>query len=323
MAPSRSPEIAAIVVRVVEAWQERNVETMRNLFSSDASLRVIGFDEDERWFGPDEFLTVFRTQVEEMPDWKEEIASVEAFQEGSVGWASIFGTMSTSQIQTPIRHVVVLRLESGTWQVVQWLNAIPVANERVFGVELTTTLDRLVASVLNDDMALASETSEGTITLVFTDIVDSSVLAETVGDANWAELIADHERAIRRITQSGGGNVMKFLGDGSMLAFHSARAAVRAAVEIQRAAHPGSYAVRVGVHTGEVIKTGGDVRGLTANKAARIAATAGENEILASTTTADMVGSLPGIRIEDYGRVALKGLSGTHPLVAIRWALTD
>ncbi len=72
------------------------------------------------------------------------------------------------------------------------------------------------------------------MTLAFTDIVDSTVLAESVGDVAWAEIIGTHESAIRSITESQGGAVVKVLGDGSMLAFESARAAV----EIRRASGP-------------------------------------------------------------------------------------
>lgn len=91
------------------------------------------------------------------------------------------------------------------------------------------------------------------------------------------------------------------------LAFGSARAAVRAAVEIQRASDHGSFGVRIGVHTGEVIRTADDLLGLTVNKAARVAAAADSGSIMISSTTRD-----PMI-------VALKGFSDTHQVVPIEW----
>ena len=193
-------------------------------------------------------------------------------------------------------------------------------NPQIFGVELTTNLEELVTSVLDGPSPFPSSTgSEGTMTLVFTDIVDSTVYAESVGDAAWAETVGGHETAIRSITATHDGRVIKFLGDGSMLAFESARAAVRAAVDIQRAAAVGPFAIRIGSHTGETIRTADDVLGLTVNKAARIASAAGAGQILASSTTRDMVGSLDGVQIGEPQAVALKGFSDTHQIVPLEW----
>lgn len=320
MTATPSPEIEAVVRRVLHAWQRRDVEAMANLFSKDATLRVIGFDEPESWAGADEFLSVFRTQSEEWPQWKEEIDSVDAFEDGAFGWASLFGTLTTPETETQIRHTAVLRLEAGAWRVIQWQNSIPVPNEQVFGVELTTTLDDLLSSVLDEGARLASAASEGTLTLVFTDIVDSTSLAESLGDQTWVETVKSHESVLRRITESEGGDVVKLLGDGSMLAFQSARAAVRAAVELQRAFHDAPVDVRIGIHTGEVIRTAADLIGLTVHKAARVASTANGGEILASSTTMDMVGEMDGIQAENARVVALKGLAGTHPVVSIGWS---
>jgi adenylate cyclase len=320
MTPSPSPEVEAVVRRVIAAWQRRDFDTMSNLFSVDAALRVTGFDDDERWVGPDQFLSVFRAQAEEWPDWKEEVERVEAFEDGPFGWASLFGTMITPETKSPIRHTAFLRLEAGAWRIIQWMNAIPVPNRQIFGVELTTTLDDLVASVLHDGPDLLPMAgTEGTMTLVFTDMVNSTALAESMGDQAWTETVREHESEIRRITISEGGSVVKLLGDGSMLAFQSARGAMRTAIEIQRSTRGAPFAVRIGAHTGDVIRTGADFFGTTVNKAARIAATAGAGEIMVSSTTAEMVGSMSGIRVEDVGLVALKGLSGSHHLFAVHW----
>ena len=318
MAPSRSPEIEAVVRRVIGAWQDRDFASMTNLLSADPALRVNGFADGERWAGRAEFLGIFQTQIKEMPIWKEEVERVEGFEDGPYGWATLFGVMITAEGTSPIRHAAVLRLEAGAWRVVQWMNSIPVPNRQIFGVELTTTLDDLVSSVLDEGHeAVGQVGSEGTATLVFTDIVASSTLAESLGDARWAAIVHAHEAALRRITSREGGTVVKLLGDGAMLAFHSARGAVRAAIEIQNAAHEADYQVRIGIHTGDAISTGADYFGTTVNKAARIAASAGAGEIMMSSTTADMAGSMPGIELEDMGLIVLKGLSGTHQVFTV------
>ena len=243
---------------------------MSNLFSTDSNLRVLGFDGDEWWIGPDQFLAVVGAQSRDWPEWDVDIQKAEAFQDGAFGWAIMFSTMTTPETMTPVRHVATFRLEAGAWKVIQWHNSIPVPNRQVFGVDLTTTLDNLVASVLDQETSLIPAAgSEGTMTLVFTDVVNSTGLAQSVGDVAWTETIGQHESTIRDITTAQGGTVVKLLGDGSMLAFASARAALRAAVEIQRSVPQTSFAIRIGIHTGEVIQTGGDLFGLTVNKAAR------------------------------------------------------
>jgi adenylate cyclase len=315
--PTRSPEIESVTRRVLLAFETGDMAAMANLVSADPSLRVLGFAVDEWWAGPEEFLTIRETQIAEIPALHIQIERVDAFEDGAYGWAAIATTVITPELKTPMKHTAVLRLEAGAWKVILWTNSVPVPNSQIFGVELTTTLDDLVTSVLDEHSR--STALEGTMTLVFTDIVDSTGLAETLGDTAWAELISRHESTIRQVTAAQGGTVVKLLGDGSMLAFESARAAVRAAVDIQRASAMGSFGVRVGVHTGEVIRTSDDLLGLTVNKAARVAAAADSGSIMISSTTRDLIGSLEGISMGEPRIVALKGLSDTHQIVPIEW----
>lgn len=320
VATARSPEIESVSRRILRAWSAADYETIANLFSHDATLRVLGFDRGEWWAGPDEFLKVWRAQADEMPVWDIEIGDVEAFEDGSLGWACIFTTLVTPETRSPMRHTAVFKLESGAWHVIQWHNSIPTGNQRIFGVELTRTLDNLVTSVLDDAAQLTpSAGSEGTMTLVFTDIVDSTLHAGSIGDLPWAETMARHESTVQRVTAAHGGMVVKFLGDGSMLAFESARAAVRAAVELQRACEGEPFVVRIGIHTGEVVRTADDLFGLTVNKAARVAMAADGGGIMVSSTTRDLVGSLDGVAMGESQMVALKGLADTHQIVPVSW----
>lgn len=320
MPVTRSPEIESVARRTMAAYTG-DFETLRNLMSADPSLRVLGFDSDEWWKGSAEFFGVREAQAGESPDLEYRIDDVEGFEDGGFGWATLFATLITPETSTQIRHTVVLRLEAGIWKVVQLHNSTPVSNEQIFGVDLTRTLDDLVTSVLEDRTPLLGpEATEGTMTLVFTDIVDSTSLAESVGDDRWALMIRDHEAVIDAVTALNGGTVVKFLGDGSMLAFDSARAALRSAVEIQREMENFPFSVRVGVHTGEVTRTADDLYGLTVNKAARIAAATEAGGISISSTTKDLVGSMEGVSIGEIRTVALKGMAETHQLVSVEWA---
>ncbi len=282
---------------------------------------MLGFAADEWWRGPEEALKVRQAQANELPELVLDIHEVEAFEENEFGWGTVFSTVVAAEISTDLRHTGLFRLENGVWRVIQWHNSANVPNDQVFGVELTTTLEDLVTSVLAEDHRLTpSAGSEGTMTLVFTDVVDSTKLAESLGDSLWAETIAAHETIIRRATAAHGGIAVKFLGDGSMLAFESARAAVRTAVDIQRGTAATPLTVRIGIHTGEVIRTVDDMFGLTVNKAARLAAAAGSGGIMVSSTTRDLIGSIPGIEVGEPQIVALKGLSGTHQIVPVSWS---
>lgn len=316
MAVQRSFEIESVARRVLRAWQVRDHEMMSNLISRDAGLRIIGSDQEERWIGPDQFFAVFEAQSGEMPDWDLEIEDVEAFEDGAFGWATAYSSLVRPERVTQLRHSALFRLEAGVWRVIQWHNSIPVSNAEVFGIDLTTTLDELVASVLDESAELQSG-SEGTMSLVFTDIVDSTPLAAVVGDASWADLVRSHERQVHRITDTHGGTVVKFLGDGSMLAFESAREAVRAAVEIRNSTSQESFELRVGIHTGEVVRTGDDLFGMTVNKAARVASAAKAGQIMISSTTRDLVGSMEGIAFGQPTNVALKGLQDTHQIIPV------
>ncbi|MCZ6738893.1 MAG: nuclear transport factor 2 family protein [Actinobacteria bacterium] len=320
MPPVRSPEIESVVRRVLLAWGSPSQEILLSLVSSDPSLRVLGFDADELWVGPAEFFNVRQAQSVEMGPITFTIDRIEAFEDERFGWAMLSTTMTTAEKTTPLRHTAVLRLEAGVWKVIQWHNSSPVPNRQVFGVDLTTTLDNLVSSVLDSQTELTSKAgSEGTMTLVFTDVVDSTLLTESIGDAAWAQVIGAHESTIRRITTTEVGTVVKFLGDGSMLAFESARAAVRAAIQIQTETVDAQFDVRIGIHTGEVTRTADDLLGLTVNKAARVAAAAPAAGIMVSSTTRDMIGSMDGLHFGEPQIVALKGLSDTHQIIPVDW----
>jgi len=323
VAVRESPEIAAVVQRVGEAWGARDFETYANQISSGPAFRGIGTDADEFWESAEQFLKVRRVQSEQLKrqGWSHAGATMErldAFEDGQVGWASALYTLRTPVGDTPLRATVVLVLESGAWKIVQWHSSVGTPNVQTFGVELTTTLDELLESVTQDAAALdALAGSEGTMTLVFTDIVDSTVVAERIGDEGWVDLIKHHESDIRRITARHGGTVVKMLGDGSMLAFSSARAAVRAAFDIRAATSEEAYAVRIGIHAGEVIRQEGDLLGITVNKAARVASIAGADQVLVSALVAELVGSMDGITFGPSQSVTLKGLSGTHTLLTV------
>ena len=153
-------------------------------------------------------------------------------------------------------------------------------------------------------------------TILFTDIVGSTAMLETVGDAAWRRLVLDHNDRIRVEIDTFRGREMATTGDGFLAIFDGAARAVRCAAAIEGAVVDLGIRVRAGLHTGEVEVVGGQARGVAVHAAARVAALADAGEVLVSGTTRDLLDG-SGLRFESRGSVALKGLSGERPIFAL------
>ena len=158
-------------------------------------------------------------------------------------------------------------------------------------------------------------------TFLFTDIVDSTRLLETLGDDKWRRLLARHDELVRERIAESGGEVIKKTGDGFFASFENPRAAVEAAVAIQRALGDEIVApdVRIGAHTGEAFRSeaDGDFGGQGVHLAARIGAAAGAGEILLSAETLDGVGT--GFRLSEPRTETLKGFAEPVEVVSVGW----
>jgi class 3 adenylate cyclase len=154
------------------------------------------------------------------------------------------------------------------------------------------------------------------VTILFTDIVDSTSTAEGLGELAWSDLVARHNEAVRRAIGDGRGLEVETTGDGFLATFDGAARAIRCAVEIRRAARALGLDVRAGVHTGEVDLVGSKVRGIAVHEAARIVAAAGAGQILVSEVTRTLAAG-SGLRFEDHGAHHLKGLDGARRLFAV------
>lgn len=162
---------------------------------------------------------------------------------------------------------------------------------------------------------------DGTVTIAFSDIEDSTALNESLGDRAWVRLLARHERLVHRAVEAQGGHVVKAQGDGFMLAFGSASHAVACGVQIQRMLarqHNPEVRMRLGIHRGEVVHRDGDLFGRNVAFAARVAGQATGGEILVSEVVR---AALDSSVVLDGGRDAqLKGVAGTHRIYAVQWA---
>lgn len=151
---------------------------------------------------------------------------------------------------------------------------------------------------------------EGTlVTVLFTDIVDSTATLQKIGDAAWRDRLLVHNARLRDDLNTFRGREVKTTGDGFLAVFDGATRAVHCGAAMARSAHKVGLPIRVGIHTGEVEFVGDDARGLAVHAAARVMSLAGPDEVLVSATTFNLLeGS--GLALEEAGSHEMKGLPG-------------
>lgn len=164
--------------------------------------------------------------------------------------------------------------------------------------------------------------AEARRTFLFTDIVDSTKLLETLGDEKWRRLLTRHDQLVRERILEAGGEIVKKTGDGFFASFESPRAAIDAAIAIQRALAAEIVApdVRIGAHAGGAFRTDAetaDYGGQGVHVAARIGAAAKGAEILVSRETLD--GAATTFRLSAPRAETLRGFEQPIEVVSVDW----
>ncbi len=145
------------------------------------------------------------------------------------------------------------------------------------------------------------------ITVLFTDIVDSTKMAAQVGDEAWRSLLKRHNEIVRTQLEHFRGTEVDQIGDGFMASFDGPARAIRCATAICQAMPGIGLQVRTGVHSGECEVIGDNLGGIAVHIGARIGAIARPGEVLVSSTVRDAVtGS--DIQFESRGAHELKGV---------------
>ena len=189
-----------------------------------------------------------------------------------------------------------------------------------------STIDRVLSWVDEEHPDLANATApDGTVTILFTDIEDSTALNEQLGDGRWLEVLRAHNAIVRDCVREHGGYEVKAQGDGFMIAFPSARRALRCAVAIQRATaaydeHADApVRLRIGLHTGEATKEGYDFFGRSVIVAARVANAGRGGEVLVTSLVRELAGGSDEFAFDGGREVELKGLTGSYRVFAADW----
>ncbi|WP_029118178.1 adenylate/guanylate cyclase domain-containing protein [Mycobacterium sp. URHB0044] len=153
-------------------------------------------------------------------------------------------------------------------------------------------------------------------TVLFTDIVDSTLTAAKMGDRDWHALLDAHDAVVRAQLARFRGREINTSGDGFVATFDGPQRAIRCAMAIRDAVRALGIQVRAGLHTGECEIRGDDIGGIAVHIGARVSALAGPNDVLVSSTLRDLVfGS--GLEFEDRGAHQLKGVPGEWHLYAV------
>jgi class 3 adenylate cyclase len=322
-------DIRAVLYRMTGSYGAKDVDGVMDTFVADVPM-LVGTGIDELRFNANEV----RFQIERDSSEPDAVSigmdNLRATVFGDAAFAytdvMINATFGERHQTFPVRMTFgLVRTEEG-WRVAQSHTSVPekgLPEGRSFPVQLTKTLSELLTSIDSDTGSAALEAMGlGTTTIVFTDIVDSTSLSQSMGDREWSSLIKRHFDTVEGIVESMGGSVVKTLGDGGMFAFGSGTSALITSMKTQQAMaslEERPLMVRIGVHTGDVVRDRDDYIGLTVSKAARVAAAAQGGQVLVSSTTADIVNSSE-IEFGEPLAVELKGIEGVHTLLPLNWA---
>jgi class 3 adenylate cyclase len=315
----RSPEIEAVARRSWTSWAAADGPAFHNLTSRDPAIRWILAADDE-WFGQSDHIPeLLAARNERIGIQRLEFDRVEGFQAGEVGWVALEVTVHPA-IGEPVtlRETGVYVLEDGVWRAIQVHSSRGVPREETFGYALANVLAELVNSLtVGDGEGIAAAAgSSGLVTLMFTDIEDSTRLSHEHDESEWISRIQHHFNEIDRRVTDNGGTMVKTLGDGAMAAFPTARGAADAALAIQQSNDDSAMRVRIGIHTGEAFVVGADYAGIAVAKAARVASAASGGETLLSSTTSELLARFD-YRMGTERASEFKGIPGTHRLIPL------
>jgi class 3 adenylate cyclase len=164
-----------------------------------------------------------------------------------------------------------------------------------------------------------------TVTILITDLVDSTALASRVGGVRADELRREHFGQLRKAIEACQGREVKNMGDGLMVVFASSSAAVGCAVRMQQLMERRNrfadekLHVRIGIGVGEATVEEGDYFGMPAIEAARLCDKALSDGILASAMARMMAGPRGGRSFESVGMLELKGIPEPVEAFAAGW----
>jgi class 3 adenylate cyclase len=167
------------------------------------------------------------------------------------------------------------------------------------------------------------------VTILFTDLVGSTEQSSKLSAQEADETRRRHFSILRQSISKSGGAEVKNLGDGLMVAFHSASSALGCAVSMQQGVQRDNnvrgreMGLRVGLSGGEVNVEKGDYFGEPVIEAARLCAMCEPGQILSADLVRAMAGRRNRFESRSLGAISLKGLPDPIEAVEILWEPID
>ena len=205
---------------------------------------------------------------------------------------------------------VRVNVEAGRFMARQIPNAkyleLPGSDHALWTGETERVLDAVEEFLTGSRSAIESDRVLATV--LFTDIVNSTRRAETIGDRAWHDVLDRHNALVRREISRHRGHEVRTMGDGFLATFDGPARSIRCALAINEGVEALGLQVRAGLHTGEVEMADDDLSGIAVHIAARVATMAKPGQVLVSNTVRDLVAG-SNIRFHDEGSHSLKGLT--------------
>jgi class 3 adenylate cyclase/pimeloyl-ACP methyl ester carboxylesterase len=190
------------------------------------------------------------------------------------------------------------------------------------GTQIQDEIKRFLTDVWQTGGWEDADTDRMLATVLFTDIVGSTAKAIELGDRRWRDLLGRHHTLVRRELLRHRGREIDTAGDGFLATFDGPARAIRCACAIVDGVRDLGLSVRAGLHTGECEVADGNIAGIAVHTGARVAALAGGDEVLVSSTVKDLVAG-SGIQFSDRGPHELKGIPGEWRLFAVQHQARD
>ncbi len=198
----------------------------------------------------------------------------------------------------------------------------------------TLAAEGLIESVADGGQTLYRTTPSGLAALekrgrfpddaavLFTDIVGSTELIGLYGEEGAHRRRLRHFSLLRAEIAAHGGREVKSLGDGLMVIFGDPAAATECAAAMQRsvARDRDRLGLRIGLHTGELLREGNDFFGTTVIVARRLCESAEAGQIVISDEMCELADGADCRPAESLGPVALKGLSEPVRVSTLQWS---
>jgi hypothetical protein len=217
MPVEKSPELEAVFKRTWRLWAEGSLNALANMVSSGPGVLFV-LPDDANWIaGSDDLTRVLAERSNRMGIERVEFDRVQAHEVGDFGWAAGVVTIvrSSGESET-VRSTTSYVIEDGVWKVVQIHTSLGFSDEEAFGDEVAAGLTALVESLTVNSVEEIAQIAgrTGTVTLMFTDIEDSTLLGQQRGDAVWSRDIQTHFDAVSGVVKANDGKVIKTLGAG-------------------------------------------------------------------------------------------------------------